>query len=224
MYKFGLFLIFTALLAACGSPGNQRKNSQNGLLIAALVAQDHNKIVAANSRLKLNQQNQQIIDLYLLAVSDEPYQLLSHSQQLIKNFHQYNAAQQRILKPMLLWAYAHPIYRQETAKEVRLLQRETLMVAPSNINFAACEKSESGCSSTLRNQVANIIAPVEFTETLEQMANNDPCINLTQENVGGESGHQCLASRKGDLKINLISKPQFLFAQWEDLFDSHPLN
>lgn len=224
MYKIGLILTFIALLTACGNPSNQRKTSQNGLLIAALVAQDHNKIIAAKSQLKLNPYNKQIVDLYLFAVSDEPYQLLSHSQQLINNFHQYTAAQQRILKPMLLWAYAHPIYRQETAKEVRLLQRETLLVAPSKIDFAACEERQTGCSSTLREQVANIIAPMEFTEILVQMANNDPCINLSQENVGGESGHQCLASRKGDLKINLISKPQYLFAQWEDMFDSQSMN
>ncbi len=220
MLKNGFILTCVILLTACGSPNNKRNSSENNVLIAALVAQNQSKIMAAKAQTKLSSEISNIVDLYVLAVKDQPYQLLSHSQQMIKDYQQYNAAQKSIIKPMLLWAYAHPIYRQETAKQVRLLQRETLMVAPSNIDFSACEVNQNGCSNILREQVADILAPVELTEILIQMANNDPCINLTQENVGGELGNLCLASRKGDLKINLISKPQYLFAQWEALLDS----
>ncbi|MGJ8662000.1 MAG: hypothetical protein ACSHWU_00050 [Marinicella sp.] len=169
------------------------------------------------NQLKLNTRTHNIINLYLLAISDEPYKLISHSQKLIMNYHHYNHAQQTILKQLLLWAYAHPIYRQETAQQVRLLQRESLLVAPSKIDFNACETQTTGCANTLRTQLLGIIAPTELTEILLQMANNDPCINLTAENIGGEAGNQCLASRKGTLKINLISKPNFLSQQWQQM-------
>ncbi|WP_223788128.1 hypothetical protein [Marinicella meishanensis] len=218
MRKILTFLTLTSLLTACGSPQNVRQNPQQ-LLVSALVAQNQQQIEVARERLQLGPKDNQVINLYLLALADQPYQLLSHSQQLVRQYHQYNAAQKNILKPMLLWAYAHPIYRQETAKQVRLLQRETLLVAPSEIDFKLCESNNKGCSNTLRQQMADIAAPVELTEILTEMANNDPCINLTDENVGGDLGNLCLASRKGDLKINLLSKPRYLSAQWQAMLN-----
>lgn len=218
MHKILTILTLGGLLTACGSPQQIRHNPHEPL-IAALVAQNQQQIEVARQRLQLQPKDNQVIDLYLLAIQDQPYQLLSHSQLLVSQFHQYNTAQKNILKPLLLWAYAHPIYRQETAKQVRLLQRETLLVAPSDIDFKACETSNDGCSNTLREQVAGIVAPVELTEILTQMANNDPCINLSDENVGGDFGNLCLASRKGDLKINLLSKPRYLSAQWQALLN-----
>ena len=217
MYQWFLIGIICLLLSACGSQPTKPRVSPEHVLIAALVAQDRKQIIASKSQTKLKIKNQNIINLYLLAINNKPYQLLSNSQLLLNNYHNYNYAQQNIIKPLLLWAYAHPIYRQETAKQVRLLQRENLLVAPSNINFKACEVNHPGCANTLREQIAAIITPAELTTTLQSMAHNDPCINLSDQNLGGEFGNQCLASRKGNLKINLISHPQFLFAQWENM-------
>lgn len=218
-------LLYTGLIAltlsACGPPPKPTIDHTQ-LLVAALVAQDHQNVMTHKSKVRLSIKNQNIINLYLLAIKNEPYQLLSHSQKLINNYHHYNAAQQKIIKPLLLWSYAHPIYRQETAKQVRLLQREELLVAPSNIDVKACEQNTEGCANTLREQVASIISPPEFTATLLDMAHNDPCINLTEENLGGVFGNQCLASRKGDLKVNLLSIPQFLFGQWDSILKAAP--
>lgn len=221
MNKLLFIALFALFLSACGSPPKPSIDHTQ-LLITALVAQDQNKILTHKSKVTLGIKNQNIINLYLLAIKNEPYQLLSHSQQLIKNYHHYNETQQSIIKPLLLWSYAHPIYRQETAKQVRLLQREELLVAPSNIDFMACERNTGGCANTLRQQVANIITAPEFTATLLDMANNDPCINLTEENLGGDFGNQCLASRKGDLKVNLLSIPHYLFGQWETMLNTNP--
>lgn len=222
MYQWFLISLI-CLLAACGSQPSKPRVDPEHILIAALVAQDRSQIINHKNMVKLKIKNQNIINLYLLAIANKPYQLLSNSQLLIKNYHNYNTAQQNIIKPMLLWTYAHPIYRQETAKQVRLLQRETLLVAPSNIKFEACETEQAGCANTLREQIAAIVTPAELTRTLQSMANNDPCINLSDENLAGEFGNLCLASRKGDLKINLISHPQYLYGQWAALFNEQPL-
>ncbi len=221
MYHWILISFILLLLSACGSQPIKPTIDHKQQLIAALVAQDRSRIIAHTDVIQPKLKNKNIINLYLLAIDDEPYQLLSNSQLLLKNFHNYNSTQQNMIKPMLLWAYAHPIYRQETAKQVRLLQRETLLVAPSNINFKACENSNNkNCAGTLRAQIAAIITPSELTSTLQSMANNDPCINLSNENLGGDFGNQCLASRKGTLKINLISQPQYLFSDWENLLNT----
>ncbi|VAW43728.1 hypothetical protein MNBD_GAMMA02-1012 [hydrothermal vent metagenome] len=219
MYQWFLIGIILLLLSACGSQPTKPRVQPEQRLIAALVAQDRSQIIASQSLAKLKLKNTNIINLYLLAINNKPYQLLSNSQLLLKNYHNYNSAQQNIIKPMLLWAYAHPIYRQETAKQVRLLQRERLLVAPSNINFQACETTNEGCANILREQIAAIITATELTTTLESMAHNDPCINLSDKNLGGEFGNQCLASRKGSLKVNLISQPQYLFNQWENMLN-----
>ncbi len=221
MYHWVLIGFILLLLSACGSQPIKPAIDHKQQLIAALVAQDRSRIIASIDAAQPKLKNKNIINLYLLAIDDEPYQLLSNSQLLLKNYHNYSNIQQNMLKPMLLWAYAHPIYRQETAKQVRLLQRETLLVAPSNINFKACENSNNkNCAGTLREQIAAIITPSELTSTLQTMANNDPCINLSNENLGGDFGNQCLASRKGTLKINLISQPQYLFSDWETLLNN----
>ncbi|MCB1583154.1 MAG: hypothetical protein R3E90_05365 [Marinicella sp.] len=217
MKKTLIILTFLMLISCGNQPVKPQKTTD--LLISALIAQNTALIDNEKTKLQLGTKNNNIIGLYLLALQNQPYQLISNSQVLMQNMHHYNLPQQIILKQLLLWAYAHPIYRQETAKQVRILQRETLLVAPSNIDFVACESENEGCANTLRQQVAHIISAHELTEALTQMAENDPCINLSDENMTGEFANQCLASRKGNLKINLISTPKFLFNQWQSAFE-----
>ena len=219
MSRWFLILLVCGLLFSCGSQPIKPEIDHRQLLISALISQNRDQIISHKNDSKLKVKDDNVIKLYLLAINNEPYQLISSSELLINNFHNYNSAQQSMIKPMLLWAYAHPIYRQETAKQVRLLQRESLMVAPSHINFKACEVNIEGCANVLRGQIATIISPSELTDALLSMAQNDPCINLTNENLSGEFGNQCLASRKGTLKVNLISKPQYLYSQWQDMLN-----
>ncbi len=214
-----VFIAVITLLSGCGSQAIKPVITHE-MLITALIAGNKDQVISIKNKLPVSTKNNNVIKLYLLSVSDKPYELISNSQLLIQNIHHYNHSQQSILKQLLLWAYAHPIYRQETAKQVRLLQRESLLVAPSNIDFKNCETNNSGCANNLREQLQTIISPPEFTEVLLQMAHNDPCINLSTENLGGELGNQCLSSRKGNLKVNLISKPVFLSHQWQAMFNS----
>ena len=158
MRKLTSIVITFILLSACGSQPVKPEINYSPL-ISALISHNEPIIKTQQKIVKLGQKNQNIINLYLLVIKDKPYELISNSQLLIQNIHHYNLYQQIILKPMLLWAYAHPIYRQETAKQVRILQRESLLVAPSEIDFLACETENKGCSNTLRAQIAQIISP-----------------------------------------------------------------
>ena len=210
------------LFSACGSGPQVKPLSPKAALIQALVAKDNAAITQHKSILNSKRKTLNVVQLYQLAIEEKPYRLVSNSKLLLQNMHNYTLQQQLILKQMLLWAYAHPIYRQETGKQVRILQRAELLVAPSHIDFKKCETEGAvakGCSA-LRGLVRDIISDKEINEILYIMANNDPCINLSTENVAGDAANQCLASRKGDLKINLLSVPVFLSDQWEQALDS----
>ena len=209
-----LFVIF--LLGACA--GTPTKPDYNPL-VNALISQDRSAIIAARGTQTLSVKNDNIINLFLLMVDNNPTAVVTHSKLLIENYHQYSFYQQQILKPILLWAYLHPIYRRETARDIRILQREELLVAPSNIDFAQCIDEQPMCANLMRGRLKAISSPHEINQRLIEMANNDPCINLSDKNLAGDFANQCLANRKGDLKINLLSTPKFLADQWLAIFE-----
>lgn len=220
--QFISLLLLVFLLSSCGSGSQVKPKGPKTQLIQALTAKNNVGITQHKSTIKNKTKALNVVQLYQLAISNEPYRVVSNSQLLLQNIQHYSFSQQTILKQILLWAYAHPIYRQETGKQIRILQRAELLVAPSDIDFAKCLVHDlsqvKGCS-TLRKQVAHIISNKELNETLHTMASNDPCINLTDNNVAGDAANQCLASRKGDLKINLLSVPNFLSSQWEQALE-----
>ncbi len=215
-------ILMVLLLSACGGGPQVKPLSPKAALVLALVTKNNPAITQHKSILNNKRKALNVVQLYQLAVEEKPYRLVSNSKLLLQNMHHYSLQQQIILKQMMLWAYAHPIYRQETGKQVRILQRTELLVAPSDINFSKCQgddiSSIEGCSA-LRQLINPIISTKEMNETLNTMAGNDPCINLTNENVAGDAANQCLASRKGDLKINLLSVPNFLSDQWEQALE-----
>lgn len=209
-------LLASTLLTACG--GGVKPENKKQLLINALVSKNVEAIRANSPAVSANAKAKTLIHLYQFAIDHKPYRLVSNSQAILRDISQYNETQQNMMKALLLWAYAHPIYRQETGKQVRILQRTELLVAPSNIDFDQCLNQSKGCSS-LRKQVSHLFDGPQLNAVLNTMAYNDPCINLSDENLAGESASRCLATRKGDLKINLLSAPHFLATQWEQALD-----
>ncbi|MCX7545850.1 hypothetical protein [Marinicella gelatinilytica] len=206
-----ILLSAIALLVACAS---QPVKPDYNPLVNALISQDRTVIIAERGHHQLSVKNDNIINLYLLMIDNKPSAVVANSKLLIENYHQYSFYQQQILKPILLWAYLHPIYRRETGKDIRILQREELLVAPSNIDFSRCIDEQPVCANLMRGRLKVISSPYEINQRLTEMANNDPCINLTKENMAGDFANKCLANRKGDLKINLLSPPNFLADQW----------
>ena len=210
-----ILIIVIALVACAGAP---TRPDYNGL-VKALISQDRSAIIAARGQQPVSVKNDNIINLYLLMIDNNPSAVVANSKLLIENFHQYSFYQQQILKPILLWAYLHPIYRRETARDIRILQREELLVAPSNIDFAGCIDEQPMCANLMRARLKAISSPDEINRKLIEMADNDPCINLTNQNLAGDFANQCLANRKGDLKINLLSPPKFIAEQWLAVFE-----
>lgn len=210
MRQLVLFVIILVLAACAGAPTKPDYNP----LVNALISQNKSAIISASAAQPLSVKNNNIINLYLLMIDNNPSAVVANSKLLIENYHQYNFYQQQILKPILLWAYLHPIYRRETARDIRILQREELLVAPSNIDFAQCIDEQPMCANLMRGRLKVISSPQEINQRLVLMAENDPCINLTDKNMAGDFANQCLANRKGNLKINLLSPPKFLAEQW----------
>lgn len=210
MRQLVLFVIILVLAACAGAPTKPDYNP----LVNALISQNKSAIISARAAQPLSVKNNNIINLYLLMIDNNPSAVVANSKLLIENYHQYNFYQQQILKPILLWAYLHPIYRRETARDIRILQREELLVAPSNIDFAQCIDEQPMCANLMRGRLKTISSPDEINQRLIEMANNDPCINLSDQNLAGDFASQCLANRKGNLKINLLSSPKFLADQW----------
>ena len=211
-----ILLITIALLAACAA---QPTKPDYNPLVRALISQDRSAIITERGQFSLSTKTNNVINLYLLMIDNNPSAVVANSKILIENYHQYSFYQQQILKPLLLWAYLHPIYRRETGKDIRILQREELLVAPSNIDFSQCIDEQPVCANLMRGRLKAISSPNEINTRLVEMANNDPCINLTDKNMAGDFGNQCLANRKGDLKINLLSPPNFLADQWQAVLE-----
>ncbi len=215
--KYIFFILFVStLLTACG--GGVKPTNKKELLINALVSKNSEAIRANSQAIGAKPKAKTLVHLYQFAIENKPYRLVANSQTTLRDINQYSLPQQTLLKKLLLWAYAHPIYRQETGKQVRILQRTELLVAPSDIDFDKCLKQSKGCS-TLRNQVSHLFDGVQLNAVLNTMAHSDPCINLSDENLAGESASRCLATRKGDLKINLLSAPIFLASEWEQALE-----
>ncbi|MCW8870037.1 MAG: hypothetical protein OQK49_04970 [Proteobacteria bacterium] len=210
MRQLVLFVIILVLAACAAAPTKPDYNP----LVNALISQNKSAIISARAARPVSVKNDNIINLYLLMIDNNPSAVVANSKLLIENYHQYNFYQQQILKPILLWAYLHPIYRRETARDIRILQREELLVAPSNIDFAQCIDEQPMCANLMRGRLKAISSPDEINQRLIEMANNDPCINLSDQNLAGDFASQCLANRKGNLKINLLSSPKFLKDQW----------
>ncbi|MCF6300068.1 MAG: hypothetical protein L3J52_02955 [Proteobacteria bacterium] len=215
-YKKACVLI-VILLSACGSNPVKPISIDTSALVRALLQQDKIQIQQQKDLIGLGTRTSNIINLYLMLLHDNPIGIVNNSEQLITNIHHYSLQQQVVLQKILLWAYAIQIYRHETGQQIRILQTEQLLLAPSNINFGECELLKEHCSVELRNRLGAFVSAQELSETLFIIANNDPCINLTHENLAGDFASQCLASRKGDLKVNLLSRPNFLHGQWVEV-------
>lgn len=206
--------LIVLLLCACGSNPVKPTSVDTSTLIRALLQQDKIQIQQQKDLIRLGTRTSNIINLYLMLLHDNPIGIVNNTEQLINNIHHYSLQQQIVLQKILLWAYAIQIYRHETGQQIRILQREQLLLAPSNIDFVECELLKEHCSVELRDRLSSFVSAQELRETLFIIANNDPCINLTDKNLAGDFASQCLASRKGDLKVNLLSPPNFLRDQW----------
>lgn len=214
-----LFYITTLTLALCScTPPKKVVQANHSDLESALANNNLSAIQKSLGNSNLNNTNRQLVYLYTLLLQDRHHNIVDQSKNLISRYNQLTSEQKKIATDILSWAYARKIYRQETAQQVRLFQREQLLLAPSNIDFSSCLNVSSRCANQYRSDIATIISGPELNKILSKMAAKDPCINLSTTDKGGDTANKCLASRKGNLKVTLLQKPRFSRSQWASLF------
>ena len=210
-----LFLLLLAIvgLSACG--GNTRPNNSAGELAQALSQGDKAAIQRHLSTTDLPPAARALAEMRLMQMEKRPLPVAALSRELVAGYEQLNPAQQAILKRMTLWANAQPIYRQEIGRQVRILQREKLYLAPSHIDLARCANESPGCANALRRHLAALVDTESLNNTLMDMARRDPCINLTDQLQSDEKAHRCLRKQMGEIDVELLPAPVIPVSQWE---------
>ncbi|WP_395377794.1 hypothetical protein [Marinicella sp. W31] len=210
-----VYLGCCVLLISCAPP--KVPDNPNNALLNALLSDNPNAIQQQLNQSDTTVDSSQLIELYNLVLRDRHHQIADQSKILLKRYGNLSNSQKKIAKEIISWAYIRKIYRQETARQVRIYQREELLVAPSDIDFKSCEQTGKHCANALRERLYPLISADQLTEILLQMAAKDPCINLSNEDRAGEFASNCLATRKGNLKLVLLSPPQFTRMEWQSI-------
>lgn len=212
-----IFLILGSILSGCGS--NQVKPPATTELADSLALAAVDEIKRYRNT-NLSDVGGRLVDLYVLMLEQKPRQAERVLTQLARSEATFSANQAVIFKQSKLWVNALLIYRQETAKQVRILQRKTLLLAPSQVDFNHCQQGVAAdCANLRRQQLQGVIDPQQLTELLLQMANNDPCINLSEQNLGADVANRCLATRRGEQQVELLKVPRFSAEQWQTALD-----
>ena len=203
------------VLVSCAPP--KTPENPNDALLKALLSDNPNAIQQQLSQSDTTADSRQLIELYNLLLRDRHHQIADQSKVLLKRYNNLSNSQKKIAKDIISWAYIRKIYRQETARQVRIYQREELLVAPSEIDFKSCEQEAKHCANALRKRLNPLVSAGQLTEILLEMAAKDPCINLSTEDRAGEFASNCLATRKGNLKLVLLPAPQFTRTEWQSI-------
>jgi len=209
-----LTLLVAAGLSACGG-SNTRANPRTGTLAQALSQGDKATIQQQLSASGLSPAARTLAEMRLMQIENRPLPVAALSRELVAQHASLHPAQQAILKSLVLWANALPIYRQEIARKVRILQREKLYLAPSHIDLARCANEAPGCANALRRHLGALVDNDTLNATLMDMARRDPCINLTEQLQSDEKAHRCLSKQMGEIAVELLPPPAIPAAQWQ---------
>ncbi len=206
------------LLSACPQKTEVKPGGNKARLVNALVDARKDAIVQAMTAHPVSAINRDIIALYMLMLDDNLYAISSDSLGFLPRYNGLTSPQKNIVGDILSWAFMQQIYRHETAGQVRILQRQELLLAPSRLQFSECRSHNPNCANDLRKNIRPVLSFDALNTQLMRMAEADPCINMSKENKGAEVANRCLASRKGNLKVTLVRKPNFTRQLWQSLF------
>lgn len=217
-----IFCIIAVLLVhACGKKVPVQTLDDHQLLAQALSKNDEATVQSIREKLRLTENTQNIIDLYFKLGEVAPASLNARIDYLQQFNSSMKKTDQRFVRDMAVWIYSQQIYQQEISPPVRILQREKLYLAPSGIDFSKCAdvntQTTTQCAIDLRKKLMPLITGQDLVDQLKKMANNDPCVNLSNILKGEEIAHRCLKKSKGQLKIELLPKPRFSYEQWLQL-------
>ena len=204
-------------LAACGNP--VIKVDYKLQLAQAIVENNPEVAKPLLSKLNISANSRNLISQYFDVKENKRVTLirkLKISNSMVKN---EKPIFNEIHRAINIWTFAEEVYRVEISKAVRILQREELLIAPSQVDFAKCKSFDSKkCASDARKQLYQFIGSQDLQDLLIKMADKDPCINLTEELIGQETADLCLKKRMGEQQVDLISLPKFTAQDWYQAF------
>lgn len=214
-----LFAFAILVLQSCGSP--KKQHSDKELLIQAIMEGNKGSVEMLLQKVPLGVDRRNLILQYFLMQEDKTLPLIQSlmaTNQMVEDEPPQYKEFLNMHKAINSWAFLHEIYRLEVAKDIRILQREQLFLAPSNVDFEKCQlKTSANCAYNSRKQLYRFYNQQQIIDELRNMAQNDPCINLTQSLQDETKANRCLKKRMGELQVVLKQKPQFTYQQWSDL-------
>lgn len=212
-----LFCCLLALffLSSCGNPQIRKPAIDPLVIISEALSEDNDSqtdALLAQQRFTENAQN--LIQFYRILEKESFIKLNREINYLLQFYPQMNPVHQSMLDEMIRWILLKQIYRDEVYQPVRILQREKLYLAPSNIDISLCENMSAECSVKLRQLLLKFMTLEDITKSLKKMALKDPCVNLSRQPQDEVKANRCINMRRENMVIELLPKPQFSTEIW----------
>lgn len=211
--------ILTSLIFLLISCGNKKVViDDKDLLSRAIVEGNKGSVEALLQKVEVGVNRRNLILQYFYMLEDKALPLI---QSLMVTNTMVAEEQQAVFLKMHRdinsWVFLHEIYRLEVSKDIRLLQRDQLFLAPTNVKFDKCQLTVSeSCAHNSRKELYQFMNQEQIILELKQMASKDPCVNLTQSLQGEDKANHCLQKRMGEVDVVLIKKPQYSFQEWRE--------
>ena len=218
-----IIIVFALIifLISCGSEQKIKPKSNTMLLAQALSSNNFSEANRINPLIRKTENIQNIIKLYEVLYEEQSTKLNNELNYISQFYPQMNDSHKVIVDEIKIWANLMQIYKYEISPPVRILQREVLYLAPSNIDFSTCPNSSStSCATNARSDLSLLLTNETITDALKQMAKNDPCVNLSNRLQGEKIANRCLKKSKSNLEIILLPLPRYNTNQWLEVLNS----
>lgn len=186
------------------------------LLIEALRIKNFNSANIYLKNMRLTENSQNLIQVYISLYFDNLLTLNNSITYLEQFYSGMSFVQQSMFNQIANWVYINTVYRKEISPPVRILQRQELLLAPSEIDFDLCvdNSTNTHCAFQQRKILLTFLSNKQITNTLKKMALKDPCVNLSSKPQGQKIANRCLNKSTGDLKLTLLPVPFFTYNEW----------
>lgn len=213
--NFTLIVLLIFMLGSCGQQAPKKVAPDNTQLLASALT-NYNYLQADSllPKIRMTENAQNIIKLYLMLETKNILKLTRELDYLQQFFPQMSFIHQSIINEIMIWVYLKQIYRDEISPPVRILQRDELYLAPSDIDFSTCEQPNTRCANISREKLSTLMTTTDITKNLKKMARKDPCVNLSSGLQDHKKANRCLRKSKGNLAIELLPQPHFSLDEW----------
>lgn len=218
--KLFIIIIMSFCIVSCSKKQPVEKIDDQQLLAKALELRNFIEVKSIIKGIKTTENTQNIIALYSQLEVDSLVKLDINIEYLKQFYSQMSEPHQYMLDEMTKWVYLKQIYQHEVSPPIRILQREELYLAPSEVDFAICPNEKEDCAQIVRDKLTKQMSNDEIRYNLTNMATKDPCVNLSKRLQGQLFANKCLKKNKGHLKVTLLNVPSFNKNRWMQVFSS----